>query len=218
MKQYTAELAAKFKKSYAYKMGGSQTIELPNGQQFAFNDKEYYSGRGAKYNASISHDNKGIIKVSRKEFSAVLKAEREMKAAMKERGAERKAAAKRYADNAAAGIYGVSVKDYGTFIELSENESRGKYFDAERLAKTLNISVEDAELLKSHGKTYVFAKKLDGTGTIELYHNSLSCNDLNISISEAQPEKLAEFNHDEWAAAPYAELVGMTENKNHFVC
>jgi len=218
MKQYTTEFAAKFKKTYAFKMGGSQTIELPNGQQFTFDDKEYYSGRGAKYNSSIKHDVKGLIKVTRKELSAVLKEERERKKHIKAMKAERETATQRYADNAAAGVYGISVKEYGTFIELSEDERRGRYFDAERLAKTLNISVQDAELLKSEGKTYVFAKKLDGSETLELYHSSLCCNYLSIVINEAKPERMAEFNHNEWASAPYAGLLGQTENQNHFVC
>jgi len=83
MKNYTTEFAAKFKQNYAYKMGGSQTIQLPNGQQFEFNDKEYYGGRGGKYNTGIKHDNKGLIVITRKQLSAVLKAERERKARIK---------------------------------------------------------------------------------------------------------------------------------------
>ena len=217
MKNYTAEFAAKFKRNYAYTMGGSQTIELPNGQKFEFNDRQFYSGRGSKYNNSVKHDNKGIIKITRKELSAVLKSEREVKARLKAITAERKETAKRYADNKEAGIYGISVEKYGNYIELSEAESEGQYFDAPRLAKTLGISLKDAELLKSYGKTYVFAKTNTGE-VIELYHSSLSCNSLSISISKPNAERIAEFNHDEWASAPYAEILGQSKNENHFVC
>lgn len=218
MKNYTKEFAAQFKQSYIYKMGGTQTIELPNGQQFEYDDREYYSGRGSKYNGSIRHDIKGLIKVSRKELSAALKATRERKARIKQMESERAAAEKKYADNKAAGVYGLRVEDWGTFVELSEEERRFKYFSHERLAKTLNISVQDAALLDSPGKTYVFARKLDGTGVLELYHPSLDCNYLSISVIEASPERIAKFNHDEWASAPYAGLLGQTEHKNHFVC
>lgn len=61
-----------FKKSYAYKMGGTQTVVLPNGKSKSFDDRQYYSGRGAKYNNSVKHDALGIVKVSKKEYSAFL--------------------------------------------------------------------------------------------------------------------------------------------------
>jgi len=132
--------------------------------------------------------------------------------------AEREAAATAYANNSAAGIYGISVRDYGTYIELSDQESEGKYYDVERLAKTLNISVTDAGLLDSRGKTYVFAKELTTGKVMQLFHPSLSCNSLSICISYPTGEAIASFNHNEWANAPYAGVLGQTENKNHFVC
>jgi len=36
--------------------------------------------------------------------------------------------------------------------------------------------------------------------------------------SIASPERIAKFKHEDWVNAPYAHLVGQTENKNHFVC
>lgn len=53
-----------FKKPYIYKMGGTQTVEVEGLGVETFDDREYYSGRGAKYNRSINHDNKGRIYVS----------------------------------------------------------------------------------------------------------------------------------------------------------
>lgn len=218
MKNYTENFAKNFKQTYTAKMGGSQTIQLPNGQQFEFNDKQYYNGRGGKYNSSIRHDNKGLIKISRKEFSAILKSERERNIRIKEMIADRKSAAKRYADNAAAGVYGLKVTEHYMYVELSEFEQESKQYDCAKLAKTLHIFIEDARLLKSNGKTYVFAKKIDGSGTLELFHPSLSCNNLNISVSEISKERIAEFNQSEWASAPYAAMLGQTNNANHFVC
>ena len=214
MKAITTDFAKRFKKTYAYKMGGTQTIVFPNGQEFNFDDRVYYSGRGGKYNAAIKHDNIGRVEISAKEFKAVMKKERETQKSIKLMIAERKAKAIRIDAAKKQGVYSKA----GNYIELSDNESEGRYFDPARLAKTLDISLKDAELLKSTGKTYVFAKKLDGSGILELYHSSLSCNALSIIVSEATPERMAEFNHNEWAAAPFAEMVGMTENINHFVC
>lgn len=218
MKQLTIETAAKFKESYNYKMGGSQILQFPNGQEFIFNDKEYYSGRGAKYNSSIKHDNKGVIVITKKQVADFFKKEKEAVTRLKKIIAERKATEKRIAENEKTGIYGLSIREHGTLIELSTEESEGRFFDEKRLAATLDISIEDARLLNSRGKTYVFAKQITTGKIIELYHASLSCNPLNIWVSYPSADRLKEFNHDEWASAPYSHLVGMTEKNNHFVC
>lgn len=208
-----------FKESYAYKMGGTQTVILPNGKSKFFDDREYYSGRGAKYNSNIRHDERGEIKVSRKEYSAFLAKLREEKARREQNIKEQAARAKRIEAAKEKGLYSLSEKHPNDFlVELTPDESHNQYFDAERLARTLNIKVEDVELLNSKGKTYVFARQI-GTGKIfRLYHNSLSCNDLTIWVTEVSEETLKKFNHAEWASAPYAHLVGQTANKNHFVC
>lgn len=62
-----------FKKSYAYKMGGTQTVVLPNGKSKFFDDRQYYSGRGAKYNKDIRHDIIGDVKVSKSDYADFLK-------------------------------------------------------------------------------------------------------------------------------------------------
>ena len=208
-----------FKRPYSYKMGGTQTVILPNGKSKEFDDREYYSGRGAKYNSCIKHDKIGDVKISRKKYSNFLKMlkEREERIAINLTKAAEKAA--RIEEARANGIYSLKEAegDVGHYVELSDDESYNHHFDAERLARTLKISVEDARLLNSNGKTYVFAKS-DNGNTYELYHASLSCNNLSIHVSIASPERIAEFNHDEWTRAPYAGLVGQTENKNHFVC
>ena len=203
-----------FKQSYSYKMGGTQTVILPNGKQQFFDEREYYSGKGSKYNANIKHDDLGIVKVSKKDYSEFLEKLRYQETEKKETFKRLKAKKARIADFKNKGLYSIE----NNYIELSDDEYYWKTYDAKRLANTLNISIEDAYLLKSEGKTYVFAKVLNSETILELYHADLSCNHLSIYVKEATKERIAEFNHKEWSNAPFAEMVGQTANKNHFVC
>lgn len=198
-------------------MGGTQTIVFPSGEKFKFDDREYYSGRGSKYNSSIKHDLLGEVIVTESELKAALKADKLRQKEIARLAREAKAKAKRIALAKADGVYSIRTTEYGQFIELSEEESYGKHFDADRLAKTLQISVEDALLLNSIGKTYVFAKSADGN-TYQLYHPSLFVNHLSISFQIATPELIAQFVPEEWQSAPYSREVGQTPNFNHFVC
>lgn len=207
-----------FKKPYAYKMGGTQTVILPNGKSKIFDNREYYSGRGAKYNNSIKHDSIGDVKVSKEEykkFLAMLK-DREQQARVRQMEIVEKA--KKYKAFQEKGLYGVEEGHGTKYIVLSQEEENECYFDAYRLARTLKIKVSDALLLNSKGKTYVFAKN-EGGKTMMLYHSSIFAgNSLFISISEPDEEFIKSFNHSEWANAPYSSEVGMTEKSNHFVC
>jgi hypothetical protein len=103
-------------------------------------------------------------------------------------------------------------------VTLSKKERNEGIFNPEVLARTLDISTEDANMVSSEGKTYVFAKQKSTGKTIQIYHASLECNDLNIFVEDASKERMKEFNHKEWYNAPYAKEVGQTENTNHFVC
>jgi trehalose utilization protein len=215
--EFTIDFAKRFKKNYSYKMGGKQTIVMPNGDRFDFDDREYYSGTGSKYNSSIKHDDLGDILVTSKELKEVKKQEKDRAKAIQVRVKEAKEKAKRIAIAKRAEIYNIEKKEYGTFIELSDEEVYGRYFDVARLSKTLKISIQDADLLNSQGKTYVFAKSEDGN-VYELYHSSLDCNYLSISVEVTTHERIAEFSPIEWQSAPYASLVGQTTKSNHFVC
>lgn len=206
-----------FKKSYEYKMGGTQTVVLPNGKEKEFDDREYYSGRGSKYNSSIKHDEIGVVKVSRKDYSAFLKMLKDQEHSKKIRLQERAKKEARLLEAKKNGVYGLKISKHGAFVELSDDEIFNHYFDAKRLAKTLQIKVKDAELLNSVGKTYVFAKSKNGK-TYELYHSSLDCNDLSISINEVTEDRIKKFDPVKWQNAPFAHLVGQTQNTNHFVC
>lgn len=208
------EVETYFKKEYLYKMGGTQTIALPNGQSFDFDDREYYSGRGAKYNSSIRHDRKGIISIPVEHYNETVRYKKEQKKEFKARQAEKRAEQREAKEAKKQGLYALKEKHGMTFVLLSEEESRSRTFDAERLARTLNISVEDALLLNSRGKTYVYAKTTDGK-TLMLYHASLDWNELSITVDQVdnQPE-----NWEEWHSAPYAARLGQSDSRNHFVC
>lgn len=210
---------AHFKQSYKYKMGGTQTVVLPNGKEKNFDDREYYSGRGARYNSSIKHDEIGIVKVSRKEYSDFLKKLREREVAIQARVKQDEERQLRIENAKAKGIYSLEDSEYGgRFVELTYSEMETCQFDTCRLANTLNVSVKDVELLHSTGKTYVFARQKESGKLIRLYHPSLDCNRLSIHVEFVTEEYFNEFNHDEWASAPFAKLLGQTESKNHFVC
>lgn len=206
--------------SYSKKMGGTRKLIVDDEQVAYIDNRDYYSGRGAKYNSLSMHDQQ-VYRLSKNDYEKRLNEvakdlfQREKSAA--ERQKSEKAKAKRIEKAKNDGVYSIRREDWGTFIELSDDEAYGKYFDAKRLAKTLEIEVSDAELLKSHGKTYVFAKSKSGK-TYELYHPSLFVNHLSISVEEVTEDRVKEFNHEEWASAPYASEVGQTSNKNHFVC
>lgn len=208
-----------FKQDYAYTMGGTQTIILPNGKSKNFDDREYYQGRGTKYNKNIKHDIKGDIIVSRKQYAEFMKM---VKAGEKRRLELKKERIKEESDRKDClnrGVYNIINRGDDSFIDLSRDEYENNTFDAERLAKTLDISIADCKLLFSQGKTYVFAKNKNGQ-TVNLYHADLSCNNLSIVFDIDNGETHEKFMKDRenWVNAPFAGLVGQTENTNHFVC
>jgi len=207
-----------FKKSYRYSMGGTQTVILPTGESKYFDDRKYYEGRGKRFNHSVRHDLIGEVMVSKKEFAAFVKEFKLSEKAKRAREKEAKAKAKRIAQAKKNNIYTLHDAGWTTFIELSEEEKEGQFFDAQRLANTLNISLQSAELLHSVGKTYVFAEQFTTGKVLQLFHPSLDCNRLSISVQEVEREEVAKFKHDEWMSAPFSRLVGMTDNPNHFVC
>lgn len=208
-----------FKESYSLKMGGTQTVILPNGKFKHFDDREYYKGRGEKYNKSIKHDIKSDVKVTRKEYSYFLKTLKEREKLAKQISVNIKENNKRLSKLKEKGLYGIAQGDGYNYIELSHEECCSKSFDSERLAKTLEISIEDCDLLRSQGKTYVYAENKNGK-MVNLYHSSLSCNNLSILFDIDNGEQYAEMNknRERWLNAPYAGDLGQTAKENHFVC
>lgn len=223
MKQYTSTFASQFKMPYAKKMGGTQTIVMPDGERFYFDDRDYYKGKGAKYNNDNMHHYIGEVIVTQEQADLLeleLEEQRKRNEAIRiEREREAEEKRQRLESAKKAGIYNIVRYDYGTFVELSDEERLSRTFDAQRLANTLNISESDCELLKSEGKTYVYATTKDGN-IIELYHSDLSMNHLSISVNYKGEslfnKKLSE--RESWVNAPFAKEVGQTEHLNHFVC
>ena len=204
---------------YCYAMGGTKTLIVDNKQVLFLDQKDIYRGRASKYNTSIRYDEQiyNITSEQLEEYKKIIgrkKYEEQKNISLINK--EFKQKQKRIFEADKKGVYSI----YNNIIELSENERVFNTFNPSKLAKTLNISISDAELLKSSGKTYVFAQKLDNSEIIELYHADLSCNSLNIHVSKPTEERIKEFkaNHQNWLNAPYSQLLGQTENKNHFVC
>lgn len=222
VKQRLEQYASTLKSKYSMGETIDISVKLKDGSVISFqkDNRRYYEGRGAKYNKNIKHGE--IIETLtlsefNKKYSEIFGTPKQIAERNKARAVykkEQKEKRNRIVEAEKSDIY--SIKD--NYVELSDAEYYGRSFDAERLAKTLDISVEDALLLNSQGKTYVFAKQKSTGKILELYHPSLDCNELSIYVGEATPERLKEFNHKEWANAPFAGLVGQTSNENHFVC
>jgi hypothetical protein len=201
-----------FKKTYTLKMKGTQRILMPDGSIFFFDDRQWYQGRGTKYNSSIRHEmieitvTPAMLKEKLKELAVrkkeSLKNRREIKRNNKARAIRLKAAKK-------LGVYSI----HENHVEIPEGEE----FSPETLANTLKISIEDAKLLYATGKCYVFAKSEDGN-VYELFHPDLSCNRFNIHVSIADAERISQFDFDKWNNAPFAKNVGMSGASNQFVC
>ena len=204
---------------YCYAMGGTKTLIIDNKQVLFLDQKDIYRGRASKYNTSIKYDEQ-IYNITSEQFEEYKKEIGRKKYKEQKQNflinKEFKQKQKRIFEADKKGVYSV----YNNIIELSESERVFNTFNPSKLAKTLNISISDAELLKSRGKTYVFAQKLDNSEIIELYHADLNNNSLNIHVSRPTEERIKEFkaNHATWLNAPYSHLLGQTENKNHFVC
>ena len=205
--------------AYCYAMGGKKTLNINNKQVLFLEQKNIYRGRASKFNTSIRYDEQiynitlNQLEQYKKEIGK--KKYQEQKEEQKI-NKEFKQKQKRIFEADKKGVYSI----YNNIIELSESERVFNTFNHSKLAKTLNISISDAELLKSSGKTYVFAKKLDNSEIIELYHADLKNNSLYIHVSKPTDKRVSEFkaNHANWVNAPYSQLLGQTENKNHFVC
>lgn len=214
-----AEVLNYISKHYRYAMGGTKTLNIDNKQVLFLDQKDIYRGRGNKYNTSIRYDEQiySITSEQLEEYKKLIgKKKYDEQKNISLINKEFKQKQKRIFEAEKKGVYSV----YNNIIELSESEQEIKNFNPSKLAKTLNISVSDAELLKSRGKTYVFAQKLDNSEIIELYHADLNNNSLNIHVSKPTEERIKEFkeNHSNWLNALYSHLLGQTENKNHFVC
>lgn len=91
-----------FKRGYDKRMGGTQTVILEGIGNFFFDDREYYSGRGKKYNNDRMHQHIGDVYVSKEEIenlaSSLAKSAWEMQKDSQERDKKARAAYKEAAE------------------------------------------------------------------------------------------------------------------------
>ena len=214
-----AEVLNYISKPYRHAMGGTKTLIVDNKQVLFLDQKDIYRGRASKYNTSIRYDEQiyNITSEQLEEYKKIIgrkKYEEQKNISLINK--EFKQKQKRIFEADKKGVYSI----YNNIIELSEREQEFNTFNPSKLSKTLNISISDAELLKSSGKTYVFAQKLDSSEIIELYHADINNNPLYIHVSKPTDARVSEFkaNHAKYLNAPYSQLIGQTDNKNHFVC
>ena len=66
--QFYQEHPECFKHSYSKRMGGTQTVVIEGLGEYYFDDRNYYSGRGKKYNNDFIHEHLGNIQVTKAEF------------------------------------------------------------------------------------------------------------------------------------------------------
>lgn len=66
--QFYQEHPECFKHSYTKRMGGTQTVIIEGIGEYYFDDRDYYTGRGKKYNNNSIHENLGNILITKEEF------------------------------------------------------------------------------------------------------------------------------------------------------
>jgi hypothetical protein len=217
IKQITTEITHKqillhIASSYVYKMGGTRTLIIDGVEVLKIDNREYYSGRGAKQNTSIRYDNQIYKLTSQEVIKLSRNIAKELYAEAKRCAANQKAERERlkvFKECAAKGVYPFN----GSMVMLSDAESYNRSYNVDKLARTLNISREDAKLVGSEGKTYVFAKTNNGE-YLRIFHPCLCCNPLYIHTNPITIADIVKFNRD------WRKLDNINEDnlEYHFVC
>lgn len=140
-----------FKRPYIYKMGGTQTLHVEGLGVESFDDREYYSGRGAKYNHSINHDNKGDIYVNAAEVEAYIQRE----------------TAARWDSEKAADIYRRQRREYSKMRKQKEDAGEELTISAENCKDIYNI---DAVVKFAAEKGFAVSRE-----AIEHNHDAWQC-------------------------------------------
>lgn len=200
---YTTNAADYFSKSFSKKMGGTQKITFEDNfiEPIEIDKKEYYTGKGAKYNNDSIHEHLDVF-VTKAEFDAKVNyRSSEIFNREKEKSQEKKAL-KNFCQ-----YHNLNVKNYDGF-------SSGFVFFKDRNEVEKELNVDLSEFFEASGKTYFFADSK--IGLLMFYHNHRQ----SFGFEIVNEEKRQEFLNDRqnWVNAPYAREVGQTENKNLFVC
>ena len=203
---YTENAATYFAVSFTKKMGGTQIISFENDflPVVKIDKREYYTGRGSKYNNISMHEHIDVF-VSKKDFNDRVN---NRASSIFEQQKENAATNKRMPDFCKK--YGLKKSNYSGF-----SEPMGLFFTLETknlIEKELNVDLSD--FFASTGKTYYFTESK--IGLLEFYHNHKQ----SFSFNFATPEQVEGFdkNRNKWVSAPFAEILGQNDNPNLFVC
>lgn len=204
-KFYTENAGAYFSKSFNKKMGGTQTIKFEDDflPTIELDQREYYTGRGAKYNSNSMHEHIDVF-VTKKDFDAKVKLRASEIFNFEKTQAEAKKVLKNFCKE-----NDLNLTNYSAFYNGTA------FFDADKkseIERELNIDL--SEFFDANGKTYFFAEtKL---GLLMFYHNHRQSYSYEVVSEEKRQEFLNE--RDSWVNAPYASEVGQTDNINLYVC
>jgi len=203
---YTENAATYFAKGFSKKMGGTQTITFEDEflPEIKLDKKEYYTGRGAKYNNQSMHEHIDVF-VSKKDFNDRVNYRATSIFNQQKENAETN---KKMSDFCKK--YGLKKSNYNGF-----SESMGLFFALETknlIEKELDVDL--TEFFNATGKTYYFTKSK--IGLLEFYHNHGQSYSFNFTTEE----EINEFkvNRDSWIDAPYAHILGQTNNIDLYVC
>ena len=205
-RQFFTERAADFfSKSFSKKMGGTQKITFEDDflPAIELDEREFYAGRGGKYNSTSMHEHINVF-VTKSEFEEKVNIRAKM---FFERQKEDKNKSNELIKFCAS--FGLNSK---LFSSVSENYLFFEKSKKSEIEKELNIDL--SEFFATSGKTYFFAES--NIGLLMFYHNHHQ----SYGFEKVSEEKRQEFLNERkgWVNAPFAKEVGQTDNKYLFVC
>ena len=202
---YTEKASDYFSKSFTKKMGGTQKITFEDDflPAIELDKREFYTGRGGKYNSTSMHEHIEVF-VTKSEFEEKVNSRAKM---FFERQKEEKNKANELIKFCSS--FGLNSK---LFSGISENFLFFEKSKKSEIEKELNIDL--SEFFATSGKTYFFAES--NIGLLMFYHNHHQ----SYGFEKVSEEKRQEFlnERESWVNAPFAKEVGQTDNKDLFVC
>lgn len=203
---YSENAATYFAPSFSKKMGGTATITFEDDflSSIKIDKREYYIGRGSKYNSNSMHEHIDLF-VSKKEFNErVASRGKRLFDYEKEKNEKRRNLIK------FCKLNGITSKLYSEF-----SETMGVFFD-EKFQKEIEkeLGVDLTDFFESKGKTYYFANSK--IGRLEFFHNHHQSFSFKF-VSEEYENKFKK-DRDSWVNARYAYLLGNIYNPNLYVC
>lgn len=204
-KFYTENAGSYFSKSFTKKMGGTQTITFEDDflPAIELDKREFYTGRGAKYNSNSMHEHIDVF-VTKKEFDSKVKIRATEIFTYEKTQAEAKKALKNFCKE-----NDLNIKNYSAFYNGTA------FFEDDKKSEIENeLNIDLTDFFNASGKTYFFAEtKL---GILMFYHNHRQSYSYEV-VSEEKRQEFAD-DRESWVNAPYASEVGQTENENLYVC